>query len=486
MQTRKKFAFDVGIIFFSSAITLILSFVITIVLGRYLGAGNLGLYRMTFTIYGFALLIAGIGIPATMIKYVAEYKEDKNKINQIISSGIITSLFLGMSFIALFYFSSSLFADIFNMPELSHLIKIISLIFPFALLNGVLLGLLNGIREMKKYAKATIVQSILMVIITISLIYYGFGVAGAVIGIVLSSAGSCLFLIFVSRNYFEIALDEYIPRTKKMLKFGTQLSTAGVINEINNQLDILLIGFFLMSTDVGYYIVAIGLSRFFWLVPMSIQKITYPATSSYWSKNNHVALNIMFNKTMKYCTVVLVLIGLGIGFFAKDIIAMMFGEGFGHAVLPLQILLIGTIIRGSIIQPIGGSLAAIERPDLSLKISAFMISINVILDIILITRIGIVGAAIATTISLVGGAFMNLHFIARHLSIKFDIRWYLGVLGITIMAIILFKFGIIFVNPYLFGGAILICCSILIFRFFLTKEDKDIFKSLIYPLMSWK
>ena len=68
MQPQKKFAFDVGITFFASAITLPLGFVITILLGRYLGAGDLGLYRMTSTIYGIAMLFAAVGIPAAMMK----------------------------------------------------------------------------------------------------------------------------------------------------------------------------------------------------------------------------------------------------------------------------------------------------------------------------------------------------------------------------------------------------------------------------------
>jgi hypothetical protein len=41
-------------------------------------------------------------------------------INQIVSSGVITSLFLGIIFITLFYFSSGIFAEIFNMPHISN------------------------------------------------------------------------------------------------------------------------------------------------------------------------------------------------------------------------------------------------------------------------------------------------------------------------------------------------------------------------------
>ena len=486
MHTQKKFAFDVGITLIASVISMLMGFVITILLGRYLGAGDLGLYRMVFTIYGIAMLFTAIGIPAAIIKYVAEFKDDGAKSDAIVSSGVITSLIIGIVFSMLFYFSSGIFEGLFNMPGLSRLLKILSPVFPFALVGGALLGFLNGCREMKKYGASVIIQSVLMVIVTVVLIYYGFGVAGAVIGIVLSSVGSCSFLILISRNHFKITLSEYVKTTKKMLGFGAQILAAGSINEINNQLDIILIGFFLISADVGYYAVAIGLSRFFWLIPLSVQRITYPATSTYWSENNHTALNNMFNKSMKYCTVILVLVGLGVGFFAEAIITIIFKEDFVCAVLPLQILLIGTVIRGSIAQPIGGSLSGIGRPDLMLKIIAVMATINVILDIIMIPRVGIVGAAIATTISLSAGALINLRMVIKHLSIKFDIRWYLGILGVILIAIVLFGFGKSFVNSFLLGGTILIGCSFLMIKFFLTKEDKEMFKLLGYILIPWR
>ena len=60
MQPSQKFASNVGITFLASVVTLPLGFAITVALGRYLGAGDLGLYRMASTIYGIAMLVAAI------------------------------------------------------------------------------------------------------------------------------------------------------------------------------------------------------------------------------------------------------------------------------------------------------------------------------------------------------------------------------------------------------------------------------------------
>ena len=39
MQPSKKFAFDVGMVFFASVVTILIGFVITVALGRYFGTG---------------------------------------------------------------------------------------------------------------------------------------------------------------------------------------------------------------------------------------------------------------------------------------------------------------------------------------------------------------------------------------------------------------------------------------------------------------
>lgn len=482
IKSANKFAFDVTLTFIASVVSMLLGFIITIILARYLGATDLGLYRMTSSLYGIAMLFGAIGIPAAMIKYVAEHKEDRSKFNQIVSSGVVTSLFLGIGFIALFYLLSGAFAKIFDMPMLASLLKILSPVFPFALVGQALLGMLNGLRDMKKYGIATILQSFLMVIVTVTLIYYGFGVTGAVIGVVLSSVGSCTFLIWVCREYFDITLEGYSQTTRKLLGFGMQIFAAGAINQINYQADIVLIGYFLTATDVGYYAVAVGLSRFFWIVPQAIQTITYPATSEYWANNNHSALQTMIDKSMKYTACILFPIGLGVGFFAKDIITMIFGGGFVYSVLPLQILIVGTVINGATVRSIGGSLSGVGRPDLILKIVTISATTNIMLNILLIPYFGIVGAAVATTTSLLAHTFLGLFLTIRTIKVKIDFRWFIEILAVTFLLILVFVY-LKWLNQYLVGVAILCIYIFIMVALLLTKEDRLYFKGLLHEFL---
>ena len=85
-MTARKFAFDVSWVFISQVITLATGFLLSVILGRFLGAAPFGLFTMTLTIYTIASMVAGIGIPTAIVKYVAEFKENKEKLNMFSQS----------------------------------------------------------------------------------------------------------------------------------------------------------------------------------------------------------------------------------------------------------------------------------------------------------------------------------------------------------------------------------------------------------------
>ena len=96
MEQAKRFVIGVGWVFFSSVATLLIGTLLRIVLARWLGPDNLGLYQMVITIQGVAALVATFGIPMALTKYVAEYKDDRDKLTQTTSSGFISSIIFGV------------------------------------------------------------------------------------------------------------------------------------------------------------------------------------------------------------------------------------------------------------------------------------------------------------------------------------------------------------------------------------------------------
>jgi len=483
MEQVKKFALDIGWIFISSIVTLLFGLLLRIVLARWLGAADLGLYQMVITIQGMAALIATFGIPAALIKYVAEYKDDKEKLSQTISSGLISLVIFGIVAGILLYALSEMLASIFQMPELASLLKILALAFPLNSLLQALLGIFNGLRKMKYLAFVAVLQSFLLVLFTIAFVKLGFGVAGAVFGIILSVIGGGILGLYLLRDLLRLNLQGLVQNAKKLALFGSQMFGAGALGLICTQADIVLIGYFLTAKDVGYYSVAVVLSSFFTLVPVAFQKVTYPATSEYWSKNNHQALQKVIDKSMKYCACIVLPIGLGVGFFAEEIVTVIFGREFIYAALPLCVLLIARVITSGTSSPIGQFFSGIGRPDLHLKIDAITAGANIALNIVLIPRFGILGAAIATAASMVFGTIIFLVLMPKLSAIKIDVRWYAKVMGSAFIVVALFLVGSKFINTYVVGGVVLCAYLVLVFKLFLTKEDLSTFRSLTYSLV---
>ncbi len=479
MQEAKKFALDVSHTFIASIINMLLVFVISIILARHLGAYDLGVYRLTYTFYGVATMVGALGIAVAVIKFVAEYKDDEVNLNKIVSSAIITSLIAGVIMSLIIYLLSQTVADLFRTPEMKSQLMLLSPVFPFILVNSILYGTLNGLRKMKRYAIALILQQVLMTVSTVILIYRDFGVSGAIISIVISSIVMSAYLIYSCRGYFHLILDGYLETTKKLLTFGSQMFGANLINMINLQADVAFLGYFLTATNVGYYSAATGLSKFFLVVPQAIQTVSYPATSEYWTQKDIPGLQKMLDKSLRYSALALMPAGLAIGFFAEDIVSRIYGQGFQQSALPLQILLLGTVVFGVACTSIGGSLAGINRPDLSLKAAGISAGANVILNIVLIPKFGIAGAAIATCTSLI---LMTLIFglmTIRTLSIKMDIRWLAVVIIAALLGSLTFIVGIQFFNQYLLGFVILIIYTVLVFGIILKKEDINLLISTI-------
>jgi len=180
----------------------------------------------------------------------------------------------------------------------------------------------------------------------------------------------------------------------------------------------------------------------------------------------------LINKNIKYSMSILFPMGLGVGLFSKKIITIIYGEQFIHAVLPFLVLLIGTIILG-VVKSIGGSLPGVGRPDLAIKKVAVSALLNVFLNVLLIPRFGILGAAIATTCSFTVEAVLHLFFTLKLTKIKIDFNWHLQI-SLVLVSLVLFS---VFLGQYSYYPVAIVVgvFPVIIWHYFLSKEDKEYF-----------
>lgn len=482
MREKEKFTFDVGWVFLTSIIILVLHFIQKPIMARYLGPDGLGLFSMAIMIVGITQLVTLFGIDGALIKFVAEDKERRERVHSLFSSAFFTALIIGIIASLSLFFFSGVFASIFDMPLLSLLLKIYALAFSFSILNGIIISFFNGLREMKYHALFRVVEASLILVFITTFLVIGLDVKGAMLGQTLAIIVTMVVGMLIVKRFVHFTVSDYRKNIKMLASFGSRLLGANTINQIFNYMDTIMIGYFLTSTDVGYYAVAISLSRFFWLVPRAMATVAYPAVSEYWAKDNHQAINKLVDKSTKYTACILIFVGMAVIFFAKDVITLLFTSEFLPAVLPLTILIIGTVISG-ILRSIGGTFAGVGKVDLVLKITAIGAAGDVILNIILIPIYGITGAATATAAAYLLNAILIIYFLRKSLAIKFDTPWYAKMAMLIGMSAVLF-YSLGSLNYYVSSVVALLFYAIIVVKYLLAKEDLDyfmkIFKQIIH------
>ena len=441
---QKKFLFDVSVTFIESIINVIIAIPTTIILGRYLGAGDLGLYRMAFTLYGITLLFADLGVPSAIIKYVSELNDDFKEVNRIISTSLFISLFFGFIFFILFFSCAKFIGIFFKMDELSGLVKIISFALTFSIIEKNLYATLSGFRKMKKRAKISIFRNIVQLLCIGTFIFLGYGISYVTLSILISSIVACSCLFWTLRNHF-VLISPFVllSQSKKLISFGIKTVVANAMNLINYQADTLMIGYFLTKSDVGFYTISITFAKLLWVIPSSIQKVTFPMISEYYGKKMDDEINKTVLNIMKYTTCIVILLGVIIIVFSKTVITLIYGESFIRSIYPLHILIMGTMVYGTI-KSVNTIFASIGKVNLFARVPTISAIFNIILNFLLIPYYGIYGAAIATTVSLMAYFAIMIYYMKKLLKLSFDTSWYLKI-GSIPLAIL--PFTIFFIEP---------------------------------------
>jgi O-antigen/teichoic acid export membrane protein len=395
---------DVQWSFISLATASLSHLLLRIILGRELGPDGLGIYTLVFTIYIFGMQFAAFGIGAALTKYVAEFSDDQIKIRKYISSGITGSFIAGslMGFI-LFTLSDIISVNVFSISEMEYLLEITAICFPFIALHKTVIGTLNGFRNMKAYAFLNIIlNTSILLVSAFMVLYLKMAVFGAVLGFVVPTVILALISIIFVRSYIILPKRSILRNniSRNILHFGLYVVLGNSVAYLYTHIDSLMIGYYLNEIEVGYYSIAAIFVQGITLIPSAIQKITTPAISKYYADKEYKNIIKLMKSSIIKVLFISIAISLFFVFFGKVLITGIFGKVFLPAYFPLVILLVGYTIH-SLNLSISTFFSSTGYVKVAFKFSMLAGALNLLLNAILIPFYGIMGAALATTISLI-------------------------------------------------------------------------------------
>lgn len=247
-----------------------------------------------------------------------------------------------------------------------------------------------------------IVNKLLFVGVGIGLLVAGYGILGLLVARILGHltmvvGGSLSLARHMDLSQLFQRLPDSFP-SDELIQFNLGSFVLFALYVSILHLDILLIQWFQGSAQTGIYRAALNLAEFLWFVPRILQMTLLHSTSKLWSDSDHDRISSIASRTTRYTLMFTLLLVLGLAALAEPFVTTYYGPDFEAAVVPLLILLPGAL-GFAVARP----LFAIGQGNGNLRPLNYATGgaalLNLVGNLLLIPRFGMVGAAVATTTS---------------------------------------------------------------------------------------
>ena len=395
----KKYFINTGWLFFERIIGMAVSFFVGVYVARYLGPANFGLLSYAGSFVGLFTGISALGLDNIVVR---ELVKNERKRDELLGTSFILK-FIGSIFALIIVLIAVRFTNNDNFTNLLIYIIVIGTIFQsFNVINFYFQA-----KVLSKYTVyAQVFSTILCSVIKLLLIYFNMSLIYFAMVTLLQSVflASGLIVMYIKQKSSLFKWKIIFDLAKNLLKDSWPLMLSGIAISIYMKIDQVMIKNMLDARAVGNYAVAVRLSEVWYFIPMAITNSVFPAIINA-KKISEKLYYERLQKLYDLMTWLAIGIALPIMLLSNNIIKLLFGAQYQSASAVLKIYVWAGIF---VFLGVASSkyLIAENYTKISFLNSITGAIVNVILNIILIPKFGINGAAIATVISYFVSVFL--------------------------------------------------------------------------------
>ncbi len=381
-----------------------------IIIANLLGPDAQGSFGIALSVVTLAALFGSAGLEISTTYYAGQYPE---KIGSLLSHVIMFGLVSGVLISALTYGIIELFPGYF-----AHFPATFLWAIPISVLGEILLlymgSILIGSRDFKSYFWVVIFRfgTILLIVLSVSILdildvsllmpVWGLGVwLGVLISFLCTRA-------LVRNRSSKLVFDWKLLYDQ--LIYGKNAYVNNLTNWLNNKVDLFILAAFLDVTLVGYYSMSITVAEGLLYLPKGLGAVAIARESS-------IGRGSKVHTLYKMNTVLIGIIGIVLFASAPWIIPLIMSDAFRPAVPSFRIILPG-IFALSIAIIASNHLFGMGKSKIPSRGAFINLLITVLLDLLLIPRFGLIGAATAASAGYIAYAIYLMRAISRYSEIK--------------------------------------------------------------------
>lgn len=481
-------------IFFSKLFT----YLYRIVVARHYGPEVYGIFSLALIVVGFFVAFSSLGLTEGLARFTSFYRGKKqfDRIRYLFKKILIvlgvSSLFSG---IVLFFSAEFISITLFHTEEMVIFLRIFSILIPLTIITNIFLNIIKSFEKIGWYSSIwNILQNVVKFVTLVIFIFLGIKEKAIIFSYILGIFSMLLAAYFVCKHKIkEIFGLNSLDKPKKreifheVFSYSWPVMFSGLITSLFHWTDSLVIGYLIDPSGVGLYNAATPIVGLMAIIPVMFSQLFFPLITRHFSQKKYSVINELSKQVGKWIFILILPVFMIIFLFPGTIINLFFGSEYLPAVNVLRILSIGGMFSSFTFLLI--DLVSMAGKSKLIFFNMVVCSIlNLILDIFLVKKFGIEGAAIATTLVWI---FLTILLI-------FEVKHYIHILPfrkrmIRILLVSLIPFSLILliknflnldlIGAILFGGFFILSYLLLVLLTgCLDKTDISIFKDIIKKL----
>ncbi len=376
--------------FVTDGFVVALNLLLGVLTARVLGPERRGVLTLVMTLPLTLVYFADLGLSQANVYFLGRSKRPESS---IVANSVLIALVLGAVVGLALWSIRGLVLNTLLDDLPSHYLVAILLLVPLLLLYTYWMAILRARQQFGLFNLLRLLIPLALLGCTaLALLVIRGGIGWAVVAYLVGNALAIGISLFVVGRLVQFKLTFDWPLARESLAYGLKSYLQNLIGHLTYRLDLYLVALFLPPAEIAFYGIATSIAEMSWYVPNAVGMVLFPKLSNELEERIHPLTAEACRHTLLITAAVTIAVTV-VGVVA---IPLVYGADYRPATLPLIALGPG-VVAMSIYKVLTRNFSSRDRQQVSILIAGLGLALNLALDVLLIPRLGVTGAALASS-----------------------------------------------------------------------------------------
>ncbi len=361
------------------------------ILAKGLGAQDYGTWILVVSTVNLVSIVTMLGMPQSLERFLAGTLHRNDQREDFFSSLALVSLTTGFVCFAVWAAAGLGFG-------LAPLFRVGAWILLASVLNRVAVMFFQSQREMRVISAFDVAMGLGEVLMSALAVKAGYGLFGALLALLFARSATTVVALGLIVFRLGIAAPRFI-RTRAYLAFGIPTIVMGLMYWIVETSDRYFVGFYGTPAQVGIYSAAYALAGMLVFLRLPFVLVLPPFIFQLWDREDYTTVAGYLDASLRSYLVLAVPMAFGLSILAGPTLAILANREFAIQGSPVVPIVVAAMFCYGL-SGITGLVFWLEKKSREISVLWTIAAVcNLLLNVILIPRWGMVGAAVATLVS---------------------------------------------------------------------------------------